>query len=205
MAFRQGTSGNDEIKLYLLVLGPGENSHGTNTDAGNDTVYGSSINDLIILGSGNDYAQASYGDDTILGEDGSDIMYGESGNDLIVGGYGNDSLYGGQGFDLLRGNQGDDKYYASIGVGEGNDIINEDVGSSSNTGNGGGIDRLYIQNVTKANLYLQRNGNDLIVSTQSDAADGYLDNYITIQNHYLNNNNMVEYIYGSDNLSYYLG
>ncbi len=177
--------------MITYVLSGAESAHSANVLGGDDTVVGSHISDLIYLGTGNDYAQEGSGSDTIFGEEGNDIINGESGNDLLIGGAGNDSINGGQGSDLLFGNQGDDYYDVSFGSGEANDIINDGLGPSSDTGNGSGIDTLYIKNVTGSNLYLQRFGNDLIVSTKSDAADGFLNGYVTIQNNYLNLNNRI--------------
>ncbi len=65
--------------------------------SGNDTLYGSSLNNIL---------QASNGSDRLYGLDASDILYGNPGNDTLCGGAGEDTLYGGKDSDVIYGGAG---------------------------------------------------------------------------------------------------
>ncbi|MGE0254525.1 MAG: hypothetical protein AB7N54_19020 [Alphaproteobacteria bacterium] len=62
--------------------------------AGNDTVTGQGLDDLVDGGSGND---------TLGGGGGDDVIAGGTGDDVITGGAGSDTLDGGAGNDVIRG------------------------------------------------------------------------------------------------------
>lgn len=102
--------------------------------AGDDTLIGSAVDNVI---------SAREGDDLILGLDGFDILNGDEGNDIIRGGAGGDRITGGAGNDFLIGNSGDD----TINGSDGNDTIAGGVGEDRINGNqgddsiSGGIDR----------------------------------------------------------------
>jgi len=68
---------------------------------GNDTITGSSNDNLIYLGAGNDVAHGNSGADTIYGAEGTDTIYGDGGADTLDGGDGLDSLTGGTGSDVF--------------------------------------------------------------------------------------------------------
>ncbi|MGV3551659.1 calcium-binding protein [Rhizobium sp.] len=72
-------------------------------DENDNTLYGTSENDVIHGLDGNDilrgYAQGT-------------VDFEEDGSDLIDGGKGNDTIYGGSGNDVLLGGDGDDLIYA---------------------------------------------------------------------------------------------
>lgn len=68
---------------------------------GNDTITGSSNDNLIYLGTGDDIAHGNGGSDTIYGAEGSDTIYGDSGADTLDGGDGLDRLTGGTGADVF--------------------------------------------------------------------------------------------------------
>jgi Ca2+-binding RTX toxin-like protein len=76
--------------------------------SGNDRLYGTNKNDLIIGFEGDDWIQASNGNDCLVGGPGNDWLYGSNGNDILDGGPGNDWLYGGNDSDHLFGGDGDD-------------------------------------------------------------------------------------------------
>ncbi|SNT06453.1 Hemolysin-type calcium-binding repeat-containing protein [Azospirillum sp. RU38E] len=187
------------------ILNPGETGHSAVFQDGDDFVTGSIYPDIIHLNGGNDFAFGGNGDDIILAGAGNDFIYGEGGADLLVGGAGNDTLDGGSGADYLRGGQGNDIYYHTISPGNGTDIINDDMGPSSDLGNGGGVDRLIIQNVKGADLVLVQSGYDLVVTTNQDLADGVLDQGVIIQGQFNNTNAIIEYVVGSDFVGYYFG
>jgi serralysin len=74
---------------------------------GNDTLLGSSANDILTGGGGND---------SLTGGDGLDVLNGDAGNDRLFGGAGNDSLNGGDGNDWLVGGAGNDRLYGNEGA-----------------------------------------------------------------------------------------
>lgn len=87
--------------------------------SGDDTIYGSSLNnrlygqdgnDTIYSGGGHDEAWGGRGNDTISVAGNSDGVkfHGEAGNDTLVGSFNNDFLDGGDGADVLRGLGGND-------------------------------------------------------------------------------------------------
>ena len=94
-----GTKGNNVI-------------FGTNGDdvivalGGNDIVFGLRGNDTICLGKGDDLGFGGEGLDIILGEQGSDFLFGNEGDDDLDGGRGNDFLFGGHDNDDLDGGRG---------------------------------------------------------------------------------------------------
>ena len=92
----------------------------SNTNPGDDTIYGTANADTLYAGSG---------DDVLYGLDGEDVLYGEAGNDIIDGGAQGDKLYGGDGNDILYGSDNFDELYGE----DGDDIID----------GGDGKDRLY--------------------------------------------------------------
>ncbi|CAH1657164.1 putative Serralysin [Hyphomicrobiales bacterium] len=108
------TSGNDNVD-YSSSSDP----HIVNCLAGNDTVVGSSADDLIHGGDGAD---------TLSGGPGADWLYGEAGNDILNGNKGGDHLHGGKGADTLNGQLGNDTLLGGLGNdtltgGDGNDIF----------------------------------------------------------------------------------
>ena len=57
---------------------------------GNDTIRGTSRNDVIVGGAGNDTIRGVKGDDLICGGEGSDELQGDNGRDRLAGWKGND-------------------------------------------------------------------------------------------------------------------
>ena len=80
--------------------------------AGNDTLYGTGIDETLQGLGGNDY---------IYGEGGADDLSGGADNDRLYGGDGADTLTGGVGDDRLEGGNGTDVYM--LGAGWGRDTI----------------------------------------------------------------------------------
>ncbi|GAA5083090.1 Ig-like domain-containing protein [Lysobacter panacisoli] len=129
--------------------------------AGVDLLYGGADDDRISSDDGDDIAYGGDGNDTIGGQAGADTLYGEAGddglsggdgNDTLDGGIGNDALSGDAGNDLLRGGAGDDAYV--FDARSGSDRIEDNEGAN----------RVLIQAVDPSAVWLQRSGNDLLIS-----------------------------------------
>lgn len=149
-------------------------------DKGNDTIMGSLGNDSLSGDDGNDLIRGGAGDDEIDGEAGSDRLSGGSGNDIISGDDGNDLINGGQGDDLLLGGDGDDILLAVSGNtlldggagdnllvgGRGNDtfVISSAFGTNTiREFNSDGTDRLFFQDYTNDDLFIEQSGNDTLI------------------------------------------
>lgn len=106
-----GHAGNDSI---IFVEGEEHPSQPIIIDAGDgdDTVFDSGADALIIGGAGNDSIRGNSGRDTLQGNAGRDSLDGGAGDDLLFGGSGNDTLIGGAGYDLLHGQVGNDRILA---------------------------------------------------------------------------------------------
>jgi len=92
--------------------------------AGDDCIFASDGNDVVIGGAGNDYLGGEFGNDVISGGAGNDYLFGDEGNDRVSGGdgadyvqgySGDDVLDGGNGSDLLAGGPGCDKLTGGAG------------------------------------------------------------------------------------------
>ncbi len=81
-----------------------ENLYGSNIGA--DTLYGSSVKNLLRGYGGNDTMYGRDGDDKMEGGDGNDTLNGGAGKDYLVGGFGNDIYVGGDGVDTIVGGTG---------------------------------------------------------------------------------------------------
>lgn len=88
--------------------------------AGNDTLIGNDVGNILRANAGNDILSGNLGNDT---------LYGGTGNDSLYGGGGNDVLYGEGGSNLLDGGAGDDTYYIT-GTG---DSVTEVEGGGTDT------------------------------------------------------------------------
>lgn len=186
----------------------GETAHGYSGLGGDDTIYGSSYVDFINGDAGNDLLFGYGGDDALLGWAGNDTLRGGIGNDLLHGGDGDDVLYGEAGTDALLGGFGDDVYVQYIGNGNGRDIINDGVTSSYTARYGGGIDWLYIPNVTLGQLFAARQADNLWITSMADASDGQITEGVVITNFFLGGIYTIEYLETQDaiiSLSGYFG
>ena len=76
--------------------------------SGNDTLPGTSHNEIFFADGGNDSVQGAEGDDLLYGGYGDDTLDGGSGNDTLNGEYESDVLLGGDGNDVLNGRSGED-------------------------------------------------------------------------------------------------
>ncbi|MGD1702942.1 peroxidase family protein [Dapis sp. BLCC M229] len=100
---------------------------------GNDTIQGRGGNDLLNGGQGKDELTGDGGNDTLNGGEGKDILNGGGGKDLLNGGAGQDTLNGGAGQDTLNGGKGKDL----LNGGAGQDSLNGGAGQDSLNGGAG--------------------------------------------------------------------
>ncbi len=119
----------------VLVLNDAANGTDYTTAA---TVFGGSLNDLIVSGSGNDRisggnpsgsaAADAFDTDTIYGGAGDDVIFGDRENrETSLEGAG-DTLYGGGGDDTIFGDAGADRLFGGVGAdslsgGTGDDLL----------------------------------------------------------------------------------
>ena len=148
------------------------------TDASEQFVGYRDRNDTIQAGAGDDKVWSEAGNDIVYGEAGNDYLDGGDGNDVLSGGAGNDTLVGEDGNDLLIGGLGDDKY-----VFDGTSV---DTIDNSDGGNDGVF---FSGTVTKDKLAFSRNGNDLLITVNANAAQ-----QIKILNHFLGGDHAIDYV-----------
>ena len=107
-------SANQEISLFELTysdigglvdnvtIARGTVIENATSGAGNDTLTGNNVNNVL---------RANAGNDILTGNLGNDTLYGGLGDDTLSGGGGNDVLYGEGGSNVLDGGAGNDTYY----------------------------------------------------------------------------------------------
>lgn len=91
---------NTNLSIGLQNATAWENVQG---GGGNDTLIGSSIDNILSGGLGNDVIFGQSGNDVLVGGGGNDTLQGEAGRDLIFGGAGSDNINGGTESDLVIG------------------------------------------------------------------------------------------------------
>lgn len=74
-------------------------------NVGNDSLFGGKGKDAILAGEGNDSINGGQDGDVVFGESGNDVLVGGKGNDFLLSGNGNDTLVGGVGRDILLSGQ----------------------------------------------------------------------------------------------------
>jgi uncharacterized secreted protein with C-terminal beta-propeller domain len=79
--------------------------------SGNDSLYGTHSDDVLIGGDGNDLLYGNSGRDRLEGNDGVDTLIGGGDRDSLIGGMGNDRLEGGEERDWIDGSAGRDSLY----------------------------------------------------------------------------------------------
>ncbi|MFN9176192.1 MAG: calcium-binding protein [Synechocystis sp.] len=100
--------------------------------AGNDTVTGNALANVISGGAGNDTLNGDAGNDSLNGGIGNDALTGGLGVDILTGDAGDDILVGGAGVDILTGGAGNDKFRFNS-FAEGVDIIKDFAFVAGNT------------------------------------------------------------------------
>jgi serralysin len=128
--FLQWALTNDNLSAKAYIL------------AGDDSISGSTLGDVLRGLTGSDSIAGGLGNDTLDGGAGNDVINGNLGDDLIVdssgsnylrGDEGNDSISGGTGFDDINGNMGNDTAHGNDGEdwvvgGKDNDVLYGDNG-----------------------------------------------------------------------------
>jgi len=118
---------DDIAAIQFLYGAPVTGYTGT---AGNDVIYGGSINDTLAGGQGVDVISGRDGDDSVVGGEGADVLKGDSGNDRLFGDAGADVLSGGSGIDFLSGGAGNDSFVGGTGDLDGDTISDFTTGDS---------------------------------------------------------------------------
>ncbi|UWU23038.1 hypothetical protein N2601_08860 [Rhizobium sp. CB3060] len=130
--------------------------------------------DHLLASEGKNLIEGSAGTDVLVGSTGADAIFASDGGDTVDAGSGDDLIDGGLGNDDLKGGVGSDTYlYAS---GDGSDVIDDDV-SFLDAGN---VDVLKLTNLSRSDVALSRDGDNLKVTINSTGA------VITIDNQFLN-------------------
>jgi Ca2+-binding RTX toxin-like protein len=163
-----GGDGND-------TLSGGDGEDNITGDDGSDTISGGAGNDIIAGGDGDDAIHGDEGADIIDAGAGDDLVFGDAGDDRLSGGEGDDALYGGDGNDVLSGGEGDDRLEGGLGDdtylfsgAEGGDLIVDADGANT----------IVLEDVAIEEVWLTRDGDDLVLSFVGDTHS------ITVQNYY---------------------
>ncbi|WP_241090048.1 calcium-binding protein [Pseudomonas viridiflava] len=130
-----------------------------------ETLSGTSGNDLIDAGAGDDTVNGGSGNDTLSGSAGADTLNGDGGNDLLQGGTGNDTLYGGDGNDVLDGGAGNDQ----LNGGDGDDTYlfgkgaGQDTLYYANEARVGKLDTVKFADLKVSDVSITRDSSDLLI------------------------------------------
>ncbi len=189
-----GTPGNDSIDISGM-----KKSGYIFAGRGDDTIWGTSLDDRLIGEDGHDIIHGLGGADLLFGESSVDLsslpsddtLYGDEGNDTIDSGYGKDRIEAGLGDDLIQAGIGIDAVDGSLGNdtirfdnddevlgGDGDDIV---IGvmanglASGKVDGGAGSDRIVV--VVRTQLFFHSklsNAESLLVEI-ADMDGGYVD------------------------------
>ncbi|WP_298949039.1 calcium-binding protein, partial [uncultured Paracoccus sp.] len=150
----QGGLGNDTIfggNGADIIYG--DDTAGTDSLGGADSIDAGAGDDRVIAGAGNDTVTGGLGGDTIFGGIGADIIYGDdtagtdslggadsidagAGDDRVIAGAGNDTVTGGLGSDTIFGGNGADIIYGDDTAGT------DSLGGADSIDAGAGDDRV---------------------------------------------------------------
>ncbi len=126
-------------------------------------------NDKLIYGNSADVIDALAGDDVIIAQGGDDIIYGNKGDDNLQGGSGNDTLMGGEGNDILNGGIGNDSLEG--GLDDDTYMFNRGDGLDTISDNGGYETLIFGIDITRDDLILFQDGNNLIIAIKEDGVN----------------------------------
>jgi Ca2+-binding RTX toxin-like protein len=192
-------AGNDVVDLTSRRYAYGDVT--IDGGSGNDVLWSSSGNDVLLGGSGNDRMDGGAGNDYLYGGTGRDVVNGGEGVDILQGGRGRDQLQDTSGNTLLDGGSGDDQLTGGsnnvlfIG-GKGNDTIK--LGSGSNvvafdrgdgrdvigSGSGGSSTLSLGAGIRLQDLAFRRSGDNLVLETGNNES-------ITFDNWYRSRGNQA--------------
>jgi Ca2+-binding RTX toxin-like protein len=184
-----GLAGNDQLDggdgNDTYVIGLGTDVLTENLNEGTDTVQSSITHTLgdnfenltltgvgAINGTGNELANV------LTGNAAANVLNGGAGDDTLLGGLGNDTLRGGLGNDTVNGGSGNDTFL--FGLGDGQDLVQDNSGSADKMLFDGGINPL--------DLVISRQANDLRLAIHGSS------DQITVQNWYVGTTNRTETI-----------
>lgn len=145
-----------------------------------------------------DQLDGGTGDDDLFGGAGNHVLFGQSGNDIFFGDAGADILDGGEGDDRLWGNSGNDQYQYN---GQGFDVINDGVTNTysprtettSDT-----EDRLIVSYATSEVAFYLTGTDSLLITSNGDIADGFIDNAVIIENYFAGGHHVIEILQTAD-------
>ena len=126
-------------------------------------VAGTRGNDNLTGDAGNNLLQGGMGEDVLHGAAGNDNLQGAQGYDSLYGGDGSDVLTGGTGDDYLSGDEGADTYNFNLGDGQ-DTIYNYQVAAAADK-------IVFGAGITAANIKLNREGNDLLITFTNSTTD----------------------------------
>ncbi|KMW59204.1 Alkaline phosphatase [Candidatus Rhodobacter oscarellae] len=114
-------------RIGNLVIARDTTIENVNSGAGNDTLIGNEVGNVLVARGGNDAVYAGNGNDSVLGGNGDDLLNGDNENDTLNGGNGNDTVTGGRGDDSLLGGNNHDILFGWLGL----DTLNGGAGSDT--------------------------------------------------------------------------
>jgi Ca2+-binding RTX toxin-like protein len=133
-----------------------------------DSIDGMGGNDIITdLSGGSHKLHGGEGDDILVTVGGNSFLSGGEGNDRLFAGAGNDILEAEYGHDRLEGGAGDDKYFISYSYDFEGAVIN-DIG---------GNDVLQIRGIGSRDLWLEKNADNLEVTSRNHWGTIIIKNY----------------------------
>ena len=210
-------AGNDVIDFTSTVfaygnvtLDGGDGNDVLWASLGNDILLGGAGNDDLFGGAGQDYLNGGAGNDTLNGDRGNDLLEGAAGDDILSDTFannlfyakeGNDQLTGGDGNDLFIGGSGNDSVVTGLGAdviafnrGDGRDKLAKSTTQDNTLSLGGGI--------RYSDLYLQKQGNNLVLQTAANEDITFTDWYAASANRSVGNLQVIveagaDYLAGS--------
>lgn len=132
---------------------------------------------------------ASFGNDTLYADSTGSRLDGKQGNDSLIGGSGNDVLIGGIGNDTLRGNKGDD--WLIGGTQSDTYLYQKGDGKDTIVDVGGINDILKMQNLTLAQLNIEKHNHNLWVNIKGSNEGVIIENYFA--NSQFNNHSFAKF------------
>lgn len=132
---------------------------------------------------------ASFGNDILYADSTGSRLDGKQGNDSLIGGSGDDVLIGGIGNDTLRGNKGDD--WLIGGTQSDTYLYQKGDGKDTIVDVGGINDILKMQNLTLAQLNIEKHNHNLWVNIKGSNEGVIIENYFA--NSQFNNHSFAKF------------